>query len=97
MPVADAMRLVHAKAGSIDAAVLDVNLSGRPSFPVADILAGQGVAVVFASGYGDLPDGRASAGRTILLRKPLGRSELGEALSRLLAPALPDITVRQVG
>jgi DNA-binding NarL/FixJ family response regulator len=83
----EALRLAQAEAGRIDAAVLDVNLAGRPSFPVADLLAGRGVPVVFATGYGDLPDGRATGGPSVLLRKPLGRGELEAALSRMLAAA----------
>ena len=87
-----AQRLVQAEAGRIDAAVLDINLSGRPSFPVADILAGQGVPVVFATGYGDLPDGRAVGKACVLLRKPIRRAELEATLLRLLpspSPTLP--------
>ena len=35
-----------------DAAVLDVNVAGEPVYPVADLLAGQGVPFVFLTGYG---------------------------------------------
>jgi PAS domain S-box-containing protein len=83
--VEEALRLALAEAGRIDAAVLDVNLAGRPSFPVADLLAGRGVPVVFATGYGDLPDGRLAGAINLLLRKPLGRGDLEGALSRMLA------------
>ena len=93
----EAMSLALAEAGRIDAAVLDVNLAGRPSFPVADLLAGRGVPVVFATGYGDLPDGRASGGSSVLLRKPLGRGELEAALARLLAVASPMAAARRAG
>jgi len=89
--VEEALRLAQAEAGTIDAAVLDVNLAGRPSFPAADILAGQGVPVVFATGYGDLPEGQAGDGRTVLLRKPLRRGELEAVLTRILLAAPPDI------
>ncbi|HEY0419298.1 MAG TPA: hypothetical protein VGC80_07240, partial [Acetobacteraceae bacterium] len=52
------------------------------------VRARSGVPVVFATGYGDLPDGRASGGgSSMLLRKPLGRGELETALSRVLATA----------
>jgi PAS domain S-box-containing protein len=84
--VEEALRLVLAEAGRIDAAVLDVNLAGRPSFPAADALTRHGVPVVFVTGYGDLPDRRATGGGSnVLLRKPLGRGELEAALSRALA------------
>lgn len=41
-----------AREASIDVAVLDVNLSGEPSFPVADALRERGIGFIFASGYG---------------------------------------------
>ena len=93
--VEEAVRLTQNEAGRIDAAVLDVNLAGRPSFPVADLLAGRGVPVVFATGYGDLPDGRTSGGSSALLRKPLRRGELEAVLSQML-PAPPGGATRLV-
>jgi CheY-like chemotaxis protein len=36
-----------------DAAMLDVNLHGSQSYPVADALVAQGVPFFFATGYGD--------------------------------------------
>ena len=47
-----------ATSADIDVAVLDVNLGGDPIFPVAEILDGRGVPLVFSSGYGahGLPD-----------------------------------------
>ena len=41
-----------AREESIDIAVLDVNLNGEPSFPVAEALRERGIAFAFASGYG---------------------------------------------
>jgi len=40
-----------ARSGAIDAAILDVNLMGQLSFPVADTLAEHGVPFLFATGY----------------------------------------------
>jgi CheY-like chemotaxis protein len=94
--VEEALRLAQSEAGRIDAAVLDINLAGRPSFPVADLLAGRGVPVVFATGYGDLPDGRSTGATNLLLRKPLGRGELEGALSRMLT-TVPAGAARQAG
>lgn len=91
-PVPTLEEALHLAAtpGRIDAAVLDINLAGRPSFPVADHLAGRDVPVVFATGYGDLPDGRTTGdGRGMLLRKPLGRGELAAALAQVLGPDHP--------
>lgn len=51
-----AMRLPQAedaaRKANFDLAVLDVNLDGRKSFPVAEILAAHGIPYVFATGYG---------------------------------------------
>ena len=41
-----------AESAEIDLAVLDVNLNGEPSFPVATLLDSHGVPIVFSSGYG---------------------------------------------
>ena len=41
-----------ARTASFDFAVLDINLDGRQSFPVADILRARGVPFLFATGYG---------------------------------------------
>ncbi|MBE9605166.1 PAS domain-containing protein [Acetobacteraceae bacterium H6797] len=68
----------------VDIAVLDVNLGGQASFPVADLLLSKNVPVIFATGYSDLK-GREAGERTILLRKPLDRGALEAALARLLA------------
>jgi CheY-like chemotaxis protein len=42
-----------AQERDIDAAVLDVNLHGLRSYPVADALGARGIPFVFATGYGD--------------------------------------------
>jgi len=51
-----AMRLpqaiVMARSAEIDLAILDINLDGQRSFPVAEILAERGIPFFFASGYG---------------------------------------------
>ena len=51
-----AMRLAQALAlaenAEIDFAILHVNLDGRMSFPVAEVLEARGVPFVFATGYG---------------------------------------------
>jgi len=47
--------LALANSQKFDAAVLDVNLHGRESYPIARVLLGGGAAVVFATGYGVEP------------------------------------------
>jgi CheY-like chemotaxis protein len=41
-----------ARTLDVDFAVLDINLDGRQSFPVADVLRARGVPFLFATGYG---------------------------------------------
>ena len=41
-----------ARTSTIDMAILDINLRGVLSFPIAEILRGRGVPVIFVSGYG---------------------------------------------
>jgi len=79
-----------ATANSLDAAVLDINLGGRLAVPVADVLAGRGVPMVFASGYGSLPrdslpDRHQS---TPLLMKPVAAEAIVAALTRHAGAAL---------
>ena len=50
----------QAKEGAFDLAVLDVNLNGRLSYDIAEILKERGIPFVFASGYelqGQVPAG----------------------------------------
>lgn len=79
--LADAV--VLARDGEIDFAILDMNLAGTPSLPVADILRARGILFVFATGYG--PEGiAASFGTEPTLRKPYTL----EALERAVAAGL---------
>ena len=40
-------------AQRVDAAILDVNIHGERSYPIADMLEARGLPYIFASGYGD--------------------------------------------
>jgi CheY-like chemotaxis protein len=79
----EALRLIETE-GRIDAAVLDVNLAGRPSYPAADLLAQRGVPVIFATGYGEVAEEWREGGRARVLRKPLGPDELEAALRQVV-------------
>jgi len=71
-----------ARSEDIDFAVLDINLGGRASFPVADVLKERGIAFVFASGYGtDGLVGSHTDART--LAKPFDLPDLEGALHAL--------------
>jgi CheY-like chemotaxis protein len=73
------------KAEAFDVAMVDVNLSGVTSYPVADALAAQGVPFVFSTGYtgGSLDDGYRDRP---VLGKPYLESQLIAMLTRLLRP-----------
>src|SRR5450755_639001 len=69
----------------LDAAVVDLNLNGQFSYPVADALAARGVPFVFSSGYSQ--DRLLEKYRSFpILQKPFHRSELAEVLAKLLTP-----------
>jgi CheY-like chemotaxis protein len=48
--VDQALAMIDTEA--IDVAVLDVNLNGQMSYPIAEALAGRGVPFIFSTGYG---------------------------------------------
>ncbi len=69
-----------ARSGRFDCAVLDVNLSGRKSFPVAAALDAQSIPFVFATAYG--ADGLGpDYGERPILRKPFSAADLKLALA----------------
>ena len=69
-------------AVEIDLAVVDVNLGGNESFPVADALRERGIPFLFTTGYGQqgLPERFADAP---VLAKPYRRHDIEAALARL--------------
>ena len=69
---------------TVDAALLDVNLAGENTMPVAQELRRRGIPFAFATGYGaaGLPDGFATQP---LLQKPFQERDLQEVLARVLA------------
>lgn len=74
--VKDALEAIA--AGGIDAVVLDWNLAGEPSLPVAEALAANGIPFVIATGYGSVEppfDDRP------ILGKPYISSQLLEKLA----------------
>ena len=68
-----------------DAAVLDVNLRGVMSTPVAEALRREGVPFVVATGYSRGQLDGAALREAPLLAKPVDRTELLRVLGRLLA------------
>ncbi|WP_294391111.1 response regulator [uncultured Sphingomonas sp.] len=83
-PVADLEAgLAIASEGNLDGALLDVNLEGDHSFPIADLLTQRGVPYMFLTGYDDwaLPDAYRGVPHAT---KPLGTTDLLDGLVRLL-------------
>jgi CheY-like chemotaxis protein len=79
---------IIAATGALDAAVLDVNLNGQKSYPVADALLARGVPFLFATGYhrNSVMNGYRSFPQ---LQKPFKRSELSQTLAKLLTARDP--------
>jgi CheY-like chemotaxis protein len=74
--------LALAGESRFDAAMLDVNLAGEPSFPVADLLIERGIPFLFATGYGRQGIDERYRDRP-MLQKPFRTEELGRALAAI--------------
>jgi DNA-binding response OmpR family regulator len=78
-----AMRLPQALALAetveADLAILDVNLDGRMSFPVADVLRRRGVPFIFATGYGSAGIDAPYQGEKVI-KKPFLADDLAVAI-----------------
>ena len=84
--VGPAMRLETALAAAgeedFDFAILDINLAGKQSFPVADLLIERGIPFMFASGYGHA--GVSERYRTTpVLQKPFHPDQIAEVLQQV--------------
>lgn len=76
--------LCAAETGSFRAAILDVNLQGRHSFPVADILKARGIPYAFVTGYGNrlIPPDHAGAP---IVEKPFTEEQIRRVIARMSA------------
>lgn len=78
----------------IAAAVIDINLAGELSFPVADLLQTRGIPYVIATGYGGSPSlQRRDHGAVAVLHKPFPRAALVAALRSALENAPSDMRI----
>ena len=75
--------LAIAASCQIDAAVLDVNIRGRTIDPVAALLLGRGIPIVFATGYGQNASVRIHG--MPIIEKPYTADRIAEALNIALA------------
>ena len=80
----EAMELAASEA--LCCAILDINIRGGHSYPVADILLERGVPVLLLSGYGALTVPERLRGET-LLPKPFTAAQLDTAIRNLCARA----------
>ncbi|MBO9622475.1 MAG: response regulator [Sphingomonas sp.] len=71
-----------AEGEPIDAAILDINLMGDTSTPIADVLRLRDVPFAFASGYGTVPEGYEEAP---LIEKPYREQDVAAVLEVLLS------------
>jgi CheY-like chemotaxis protein len=83
--IADARKA--AEAGQFDVALLDVNINGEMSFPVAERLKQRGIPFVFASGYEMRDRAPPEADAALCLAKPYTTDALKDALCAALSAA----------
>jgi CheY-like chemotaxis protein len=78
--------LASVTARIFDVAILDVNLKGETSYPVADLLELREIPFLFATGYGiqAIPE---KYRRHTVLQKPFRKQDLAEALLKAMQPA----------
>ncbi|MCE2564063.1 HWE histidine kinase domain-containing protein [Komagataeibacter sp. FNDCF1] len=74
----------------VDAALLDVNVAGETSAPVARVLQARGTPFVFATGYGDQAPLAAEFPQARYLEKPVAPRDLLRMLSGLFGHAPAD-------
>jgi len=70
-----------ARTAAFDFALLDINLNGKQSFPVAEVIRARGLPFLFATGYGSRILGEPYTD-TPVLQKPFSLEELRRALER---------------
>ena len=85
--------LAAAEGADIDLAVIDLNIGGERSYPVAEALDRRGLPFLLVTGYGvDGPFGDQSRWPT--LTKPFTIVDIVGAASRLLSEVAPDPAAR---
>jgi CheY-like chemotaxis protein len=89
-PVGPAARLDEALAlareAVVDVALLDVNLNGKETYAVAEVLDERGIPFVFATGYGAGGIPEAHRHRPVL-SKPFRHRDLAAALAKAMGGA----------
>ena len=78
---------VRIAEGGFDLAILDVNLNGRMSTPLAEALRGLGIPIVFTTGYSLRHRPIAGLEDCICVNKPYTAQRLKEGVSQALLQA----------
>lgn len=79
--------LALARTALVDAAILDVNLNGARSFPIADVLTERSVPHFFATGYGSA---EAVVRRGVaIVNKPFRTELIAAVLNRMFEDRKP--------
>jgi CheY-like chemotaxis protein len=79
----EALALIGSEA--FDLAILDLNLGGVLTYPVADVLREKSIPFIFATGYGS--SGLKEAYSDLpTLQKPFNQESLGQAITATLGP-----------
>lgn len=74
--------LTLVESSEIDAALLDINMNGERSYPVAEALLARRIPFVFCTGYGE--DGWERASRVPIVSKPYTEDGVAAALIRAM-------------
>jgi DNA-binding NtrC family response regulator len=90
--VKEALAMIETEV--IDAVLLDINLNGEKSYPVADVLAARGVPFFFSTGYNkdSIPHGYRDFP---MLQKPYDATRLAAILVHLLIPKVAGLSSHQ--
>lgn len=80
----EAVKLAQA-TDHLDGVLLDLNLSGESSYPVAEILHERGVPFIIMSGH-DASQTRADCANDAHLQKPFNHDELARMMARTFLP-----------
>lgn len=89
MRVEQALEMVQ-RGVAADIAILDVNLGGKPVFPVAELLVEAGMRIIFATGYGRSGLPEEWRDRPVL-QKPYTMEEVAACLQSATKPPVSPV------
>ena len=76
--------MVYAREAPLDGAILDIDLAGRPSFPVCSVLHQRGIPFCFLTGYVDLSMVPQQFRVVPLVSKPFEDEDMRRAIAAML-------------